>query len=201
MISSKNERVFIWDLSDFTLQIIFDAWWAVMNVGLKLPVAWNDSRHAPLWRFYLHCSLEGTGIPGIIYIICHEVIRHPSQHGSSSMRKYLLARTHIAKLNELTKLELTGLTCSMVDETALPILRRQGSRGMSIVSSQMKFISNIQVWSIFTELIEKMVQTGREGLWNFKVSPRHVESLLHVTICFGSFSMTGYLDSRATMVL
>jgi len=39
MISSKNECVFIRDLSDPTLQIIFDAWWASMNVGSKRPIA------------------------------------------------------------------------------------------------------------------------------------------------------------------
>jgi hypothetical protein len=39
MISSKNERVFIRDLSDLTLQIIFDAWWASMNEGSKRPIA------------------------------------------------------------------------------------------------------------------------------------------------------------------
>ena len=39
MISSKNERGFIRDLSDLTLQIIFDAWWASMNVGTKWPIA------------------------------------------------------------------------------------------------------------------------------------------------------------------
>jgi len=49
MISSKDERVFIRDLSDRTLQIIFDTCWASMNVDLKQPIAWNDSRHAPLW--------------------------------------------------------------------------------------------------------------------------------------------------------
>jgi hypothetical protein len=32
MSSSKNERVFIRDLSDLTLQIIFDAGWASMDV-------------------------------------------------------------------------------------------------------------------------------------------------------------------------
>jgi len=51
MISSKNECVFIRDLSDLTLQIIFDAWWASMNVGSKRPIAWKNSRHAPSWRF------------------------------------------------------------------------------------------------------------------------------------------------------
>jgi len=39
MISSKNERVFVRDLSDLTLQIIFDAWWASMNLGSKRPIA------------------------------------------------------------------------------------------------------------------------------------------------------------------
>jgi hypothetical protein len=39
IISSKNARVFIRDLSDLTLQIIFDTWWASMIVGSKRPVA------------------------------------------------------------------------------------------------------------------------------------------------------------------
>jgi len=46
MISSKNERLFIRDLSNLTLQIIFHAWWVSMDVGLKWPIAWNNSRHA-----------------------------------------------------------------------------------------------------------------------------------------------------------
>ena len=66
MISSKNERVFIRDLSDLTLQIIFDAWWASMNVHSKRSIACNTSRHAPSWRFYLHYRIEETGSPGVI---------------------------------------------------------------------------------------------------------------------------------------
>jgi len=51
MISSKNKHGFMYKLSNLTLQIIFDAWWASMNVGSKRPIAWNTSRHAPSWRF------------------------------------------------------------------------------------------------------------------------------------------------------
>jgi len=32
VISSKDEGVLIRDLSDLTLQIVFDAWWVSMNV-------------------------------------------------------------------------------------------------------------------------------------------------------------------------
>jgi hypothetical protein len=145
-ISSKNERVFICDVSDLTLQFVFDAWWASMNVGAKRPMAWNNSRHAPSWRFSLHCGLEETGSPGIICIVCIQVLRHPSEHGTSSIGKHLLAKAHIAKLNELTVSEVTKLTSSMVDETALPILKRQGSRGIPIVSSQRKIKLTIQVF-------------------------------------------------------
>jgi len=144
MISSKNECVFIRDLSDLTLQIIFDAWWASMNVGLKRPIAWKNSRHAPSWRFYLHCGIEETGSPGIICIVCHQVLRHPAEHGTSSMGKHLLAKAHIAKLYELTKSEVTELTSSTVDETALAILKRQGSHGITIVSLQRKTIFDMQ---------------------------------------------------------
>jgi len=112
------------DLSDHTLQIVFDAWWASMNVGSKRCIAWNNSRHVPSWRFYLHCGIEETGSPGIICIVCHQVLRHPSEHVTSSMGKHLLAKAHIAKLNELTESEVTQLSSLTVDETALAILRK-----------------------------------------------------------------------------
>jgi hypothetical protein len=100
MISSKNEPVFICDLSDLTLQIIFDAWWASSNVCSQRPIALNNSGHARSWQFYLHCRIEETASPGIICIVCHEVLRHSSDHGTSSMTKPSQAKAHIAKLNK-----------------------------------------------------------------------------------------------------
>jgi len=126
MISSKDKCVFIRDLSDLTLQITFDAWWASINVGSKRPIAWNNSRHAPSLRFYLHCAIEETGSPGIICIVCHQVLRHPSEHGTSSMGKHLLAEVHIAKISELTVSEVTELASSTVNETVFAILKWQG---------------------------------------------------------------------------
>ena len=73
------------------------------------------------------------------------------------MGKHLLAKAHIAKLNELTVSEVTELTSSTVDETALAILKQQGSRGIPIVSSQRRFKFTIQVSSILTELTDKML--------------------------------------------
>ena len=145
MISSEDERVFFRDLSDLTLQIIFDAWWASMNLHLKQPIAWNNSGHVPVWWLYLHCGIEETGSPGIICIVCHQVLRHPSEHGTSSMGKHLLATAHIPKLNELTESEVTELTSWTVDETAVSILKRQGSWGITIVRSQRRIISDIPV--------------------------------------------------------
>jgi len=124
MICSKHERVFICDVNDLTLQIIFDAWWTSMNVGSKRPIDWNNSRHVPSWRFYSHGRIEETGCPGIISIVCHQVLLHPSEHGTSSMRKHLPATAYIAKINELTESEVTELTSWPVDETALAILKR-----------------------------------------------------------------------------
>jgi len=145
MISSNNELVFIRDSSDLTLQIIFDAWWASMNVDSKWTIAWKKSRHVPSWRFYLHCGIEETGSPGIICIVCHQVLCRPSEHGTNSMGKHFLAKAHIAKLNELTQPEVTALTNSTVDETALAILKRQGSRGITIVISQSKIRFDIHI--------------------------------------------------------
>jgi len=89
--------------------------------------------------------MEENGRPGIICIVCHQVLRHPSEHGTSSMGKHLLAKAHIAKLKELTESEVTGLTSSTVDETALAILKRQGSRRITRVSSLRQIIFDIQV--------------------------------------------------------
>jgi hypothetical protein len=46
IMSSKNERLIICDLSNLTLQMVFDAWWAAMNVCLKRPIVWNNPRLA-----------------------------------------------------------------------------------------------------------------------------------------------------------
>jgi len=143
MISSENDRVFIRDLNNLTLHIIFNAWWASMNVCSKGSTAWKNSNHAPSWRFYLHCGIEGTGSPGIIGIVRHQVLRHLSEHGISSMGKHLLAKVHIPKLNQLTELKVTELTSLMVDETAMAIVKRQGSWGITIVSLERKFIVDI----------------------------------------------------------
>jgi len=144
MISSNNKHVFIRDLSDLTLPIIFDASWASMNLGSKRPIACNNSRPVPSWRFDLHCGIEETGSRGIICIGRHQDLRHPSEHGTSSMGKHLLAKHHVAKLNELTESEVTELTSSTVDATALAILKRQGSRGITIVCLQSPIIFDIQ---------------------------------------------------------
>jgi len=146
-----------------------------MNVGSKRPIAWKNSRHAPSWRFYLHCGMEENGSPGIICIVCHQVLRHPSEHGTSSMGKHLLAKAHIAKLNELTELEVTELPSSTVDETALAILKRQGSRGITIVSSLRQMIFYIQVVPYWPEwqtkrskLAAKDFETSEfhQDMWN-----------------------------------
>ena len=140
MISNNNHRVVVRDLSDLTSEFIFESCRASTKVGSKHSVAWINSRHAPSWRFYLHCRIEETSSPGIIYIICHQVFRHPSDHMTSSMGKHLLAKAHIAKLNELTELEVAELTSSMVDGTAWSILKRPTSRGTTIASSQKNYL-------------------------------------------------------------
>jgi len=116
-----------------------------MNIPSNHQIAWDHSRHAPSWWFYLHCGLEDTGSPGIIWIICHQVLCHPSEHPTGSMGKHLLAKTHITKLDKLAQSVVTNMTCSTVNKTDLAILKRQGSRGITIVSLQKKIIFDIQV--------------------------------------------------------
>jgi len=55
---------------------------------------------------------------------------------TSAMGKHLLAKDHITKSNKLTEIEVPELTSSTVDGTALAIMKRQESRGITIVSLQ-----------------------------------------------------------------
>jgi len=139
MISSKNKCVFIRNLNDLTSQMIFDAWWPSMTVGSKCPKAGNSSGHPPWGQFYLPCGIEETGSSCIVCIVCHQVLRHSSEHGTSAMGKLLKAKAHITKLNQLRELEVSELACLKVDEIVLAILNRQGSHEIPIVSSQRKF--------------------------------------------------------------
>ena len=61
------------------------------------------------------------------------------------MGKHLLAKARLAKLNEFIPSEVTELTSSTVDATALVILKMQGSRGITTVSSQRMIMFDIQV--------------------------------------------------------
>jgi len=115
-----------------------------MNEGSKWPISWNNSRHVPSCRFYLYCEIEETCSPGTICILCHQVIRHPSECGTSSMGKHFLANAHLARLNAVTYSEVIVLNSSTVIETALAILKRQGSWGITIVSSQRELKFDIQ---------------------------------------------------------
>jgi hypothetical protein len=144
IVSSKNECVFVRDLSDLILHVICNALWTSMNDVLKQHIAWNNSTHAPLWWFYIHCGIEQTFSPGIICIICHLILRHLSEHGTSSIGKPLLPNDHIAKLNEWTVTEVTELNSSTVDKAALDNLKRQGSWAISTESLQQNIRLDIQ---------------------------------------------------------
>jgi len=187
MISSKNEHVFICDFGNLTLQIIFNACWASMNVASKRLTPWNNSKHLSSWQLYLHCRIEETSSPRIIFIICHQVLRHPSEHGTSSMGKHLLAKAYIAKLNNLTESEVTELTSSIVDETAFAILVRQGSWGITILSSQCKFIFDILLvsyWLIWLtnrskqEAKDKKYSEFHQDTWNCYLMLGYVLALI-----------------------
>jgi len=147
-----------------------------MNVDFKWPIAWKNSRHAPSWRFNLHCGIEETCSPGIKCIVCHQVLRHPSEHGTSSMGKHLLAKAHIAKLNKLTESEVTELTTSTVEETALKILKWQGSRGITIVSAQRKIRFDINVDPYWQQWLTKH---SKLAVKDFETSEFHQDTWNH----------------------
>jgi len=106
-------------------QMIFDAWLASMNVGSKLSIGYKNSRQVPSWQFVLHYGIEEMGSHGIICVGRHLVLRHPLEHRIISNGTHLLAKVHDAKLNEISQLEFTDLTCWKVDEKFWPSWREK----------------------------------------------------------------------------
>jgi len=80
------------------------------------------------------------------------------------MGKHFLANRYISKLNELTESEVTELTSSMVDETALAILLRQGSRGITIVSLLSKVIFDIPLNPYWLKWLRKCSNLAAENV-------------------------------------
>jgi hypothetical protein len=135
MYSLTEQRVIVRDLTDVELQNTFDTWWDSLKVVTKNKIVWNSSRHASAWRFFKHCANAQTGSPGVICIVCYQVLTHPSENGTSTMGKHLLTKGHKAKLNELTENEVSLLTGKPTEEEALAVLKKKGSHGVMVVSS------------------------------------------------------------------
>jgi len=200
ILSSKNRGVFNRDLSDLTRQIIFDAWWASINVGSKRPIAWSNSRHAPWWRFYFHCGIEETRSPGIIGIICHQVLCHPSDrdqlHGET-----LAGHSADCKLKSINRVGGFWMDqCnrwwdrySHVEET------RQLCRQKS------KFAKEIHLRQLDLTYINPIDRqnalTWQQWTTYCQISPKYLESPPHVRICFGSQSLECYIKPRAATVI
>jgi hypothetical protein len=58
MTSFQDERVRIRDLSDLTLDIVFDAQWGSIFVGLQGHIVWNMYRYSPSRCVNLHCGMK-----------------------------------------------------------------------------------------------------------------------------------------------
>lgn len=137
--SARGDRVFVRDLTDETLQMAFDNWWKSMDVKTKHTIVWKTSRHAASWAYYKHCANAENGSPGIICIVCHQVLAHPSENGTSTMGKHLLTKVHTAKLSELTEQDRSLLTTATAGERALAVLKKKGSHGVMVVSLRVHY--------------------------------------------------------------
>lgn len=66
-----------------------------MNVGSKCPIVCNHSQHVCAWQLNLDCGIEVTASARIICLVSHQALYYPSEHGTSSMRKNLLAKVQV----------------------------------------------------------------------------------------------------------
>jgi hypothetical protein len=100
------------------------------------------------------------------------------------MGQHLLANPHIAKFNEQTESYVSLLTFNTIEETAVAMLKRPGSCGITIIRSQKKFIFHNSVLLIFPLLADTMLQNRTKELSAWRTSPRYLELRPHVRICF-----------------
>ena len=100
---------------------------------------------------------------------------HPIRIWDQLSGETLAGKCSYRKVKQLTESEVTELTSSTVDETALAILKRQGSRGITIVSVPRKMMVNIQsnpYWRKWqtkrSKLADKDFQTSEfhQDTWN-----------------------------------
>lgn len=133
--AAGDQLVYIRDPTDKTLQTIFDTWWTEKKATTKKPITWNGRKSASAWRFYKQCATVEEGRPFIVCIVCHQLIVHPAETGTSAMAKHLLRKEHVNKLNELTEMERDELSSTAVDEQALDVLKKKGSLGVVVASS------------------------------------------------------------------
>jgi len=125
--------------------------------GLPGPVA--NTRHEPSWQFCLHCGIEETGSPGILCIICHQVLCHLSEHGTSLMGILLETKAPIAVLNELT---VRSYWVDKFDGPRNSFNHPEEVRTSRNDTSQFADKMHIQHpgWSILTEITDITLQTG-----------------------------------------
>jgi hypothetical protein len=92
--------------------------------------------------------------------VYHQVLPHPSEHGTGSMGYHMLATAYSTKLHKLSSLEVTDFTISMLNKAALARMMRKEGGGSTIASLDTKFTCDISVISILTELTGKALVTG-----------------------------------------
>jgi hypothetical protein len=88
----------------------------------------------------------------------------------------------------------------MVNVTAMAPLNRQGSEGITVVSSQRTSLLVSQIISMFIPVTDRMLQTGSKGLPNSQISPICLESLHYLRLCIGFQFMECDMKPQASAV-
>ena len=113
-----------------------------MYVETKTTIVWSGFQHAAAWRFYKYCTKTDNGCPCVICIVCHTVLVHPSENGTSTMVKHLQSKIHKAELNKLTESDVSLLAGTAGDKQALAVLKKKGSQGVMVASSSHQIQAN-----------------------------------------------------------
>jgi len=169
-----------------------------MNVSSKRPIS-GIILDIASWRFlFIFAELCRPAVMESYCIVCHPVLRHPSEHGTAQWANTGLAKVHIGKVKRLTVSWSNRTDQFDIDETVWPY-----SSGKEVAYTNCKFANVIQIWYLGLKynswMTDKMLNWHQRTL---KLpSFQDTGIVTSYRLCFSSCSMECDIILWVTMVI
>jgi hypothetical protein len=128
-------EVYIYPESSINGQLVFKEWLTTCHSIQK--ASFSGKKHVQSWSFYQQCAALDNGKAGILCLVCGVLLSHPTINGTASMNKHVKSKAHMAKINAMAADDPASVVSLSADKHALAVLKKKGSDGVLIVSSNL----------------------------------------------------------------